>query len=531
MRKTTKKLASVLLVLALCAGSLAACSSGNNNTSGKGAASSAASNSVAEENTGEIPHYKIIATLNTATEDLNENPFYQQLAKDAGIEVEYECINSGWGEKRAALLASNDLPDAFIGWQVLTQSDVANNQPLFANLGEMITEENTPNLKAFIDSDSDFRDACTDVNGNLYYLSDQALFRPSTYYSILMNTQWLNKLNLKVPTTLDEFEKVLVAFRDQDPNGNGEADEIPIYGSYANILRGSFDVQNSLNYDYLRQENGQVVFLPTKDNWKELMKYSHHLLEEGLIPEETITADWAQQSARLGTEIPTVGVTTAWIKDPINIEYQDQYEAIAPLKGPDGAQYIAGNLIYSTYDGQPKFVMSANCENKEALMRFVDSFFIPENSAQLSRGPIGLTLTKNDDGTLTINDPPEGMDWDTWLYKYALKDSIPTIGGDTVESLFTGPNGDYLIKQGYDEMYQPYINWDINLPTLKFTEDESAEMSMIQTDVNDFVATTCATWFVNGGIDEGWDSYLAELENMGLSRLIEIYQAAYDRTK
>ena len=42
---------------------------------------------------------------------------------------------------------------------------------------------------------------------------------------------WLDKLGLKVPETTDEFEAMLKAFKEKDPNGNGKADEIPLSGS------------------------------------------------------------------------------------------------------------------------------------------------------------------------------------------------------------------------------------------------------------------------------------------------------------
>ena len=39
----------------------------------------------------------------------------------------------------------------------------------------------------------------------------------------------MNKLGLEVPNTVEEYENVLRAFRDQDPNGNGLKDEVPYF--------------------------------------------------------------------------------------------------------------------------------------------------------------------------------------------------------------------------------------------------------------------------------------------------------------
>ena len=49
-----------------------------------------------------------------------------------------------------------------------------------------------------------------------------------------INQTWLDNLGLKAPATLDELYDVLVAFRDQDADGNGDpSDEIPLAGDYA----------------------------------------------------------------------------------------------------------------------------------------------------------------------------------------------------------------------------------------------------------------------------------------------------------
>ena len=45
---------------------------------------------------------------------------------------------------------------------------------------------------------------------------------------LAVRQDWLDKLGLKTPTTLDEWRTMLTAFKQRDPNGNGKADEIPL---------------------------------------------------------------------------------------------------------------------------------------------------------------------------------------------------------------------------------------------------------------------------------------------------------------
>jgi putative aldouronate transport system substrate-binding protein len=56
---------------------------------------------------------------------------------------------------------------------------------------------------------------------------------PGGIYALhaFINHDWLQKLNLQLPMTSDEFITVLRAFRDNDPNENGKKDEIPMIGS------------------------------------------------------------------------------------------------------------------------------------------------------------------------------------------------------------------------------------------------------------------------------------------------------------
>ena len=288
----------------------------------------------------ELPTVNIVVSMNTSTDDLNENEFLKNLAAQAGLNIQYDCVYTDWDVKKSTMLTSADLPDAFIGWQVLTNTEVSNNKPLFAELGALITEETTPNLYAAMQKDSVYRNACTELDGGVYFLTDRMPFRPDTYASFLINKTWLDKLNLEVPQTLEELEKVLIAFRDEDPNGNGVQDELPLYmqltGDEAwsiSAFMGAFGCSGSI-VNYFALDGDTVVYQPLSDNFREFMTWIHHLEEEGLMAAELATVDWSQYSARLANDTPIVGMTNAWDKSVLGVDYQDEYVAIAPMEGP-----------------------------------------------------------------------------------------------------------------------------------------------------------------------------------------------------
>ena len=69
----------------------------------------------------------------------------------------------------------------------------------------------------------------TAPDGHIYALPQWADCYHCTYPDKLwINSTWLKKLNLQMPKTTEELRTVLRAFKTQDPNGNGKADEIPM---------------------------------------------------------------------------------------------------------------------------------------------------------------------------------------------------------------------------------------------------------------------------------------------------------------
>ena len=77
---------------------------------------------------------------------------------------------------------------------------------------------------------------------------------------------------------------------------------------------------------------------------------------------------------------------------------------------------------------------------------------------------------------------------------------------------------DEIIK---DFVAEPY-------PLVNYTEEQMDEISKLTVDIYKYVTESWANWIVNGGIGNDWDGYIAQLNQMGLERLMEIYQEALD---
>lgn len=91
------------------------------------------------------------------------------------------------------------------------------------NIKEYINETDTPNLWKLFQQQPIYEAQMTSPDGNIYGLP-HAEFDINNYVLMwnIIRQDWLDKLGLAMPSTIDEYHDVLVAFRDQDPNGNGK---------------------------------------------------------------------------------------------------------------------------------------------------------------------------------------------------------------------------------------------------------------------------------------------------------------------
>lgn len=86
----------------------------------------------------------------------------------------------------------------------------------------------------------------------------------------------------------------------------------------------------------------------------------------------------------------------------------------------------------------------------------------------------------------------------------------------------------WLYEQTKD--YEPYRQpLEDVVPPLIFTAEQSQELADLNQTISQYV-TEMSARFITGDADleNGWEEYLATLEQMGLPRLLEIHQEAYE---
>ncbi len=457
--------------------------------------------------------------------------FPDQAAAESGISITWDTIlNADWADKKAVLLAGGDLPDAFFGSICFSESDVLTNTGSFIALDDYI-DEYMPNFKAVMESDPTMKALATSADGHIYGLPSKKPCRPVVANQMFINKTWLDNLGLSVPTTYKEFEDCLVAFRDNDANGNGDpSDEIPFGQGYADsVMFFCLPFGTTLGADgtyMMSVQDGQPVYLPTTEGYKQGIEWMHECYENGLIDPELFTEDSSMRDAKLMSETPIVGVAPGWTADSTFGANAGQYVALPALEGPDGNKYISADpehMNYSRYE----FVVTNQCSNPGPLLSWIDKFYTDDASIQNFYGSFGVGTQKDGAGNYTVLEPNDGNSADTFAWIQSVRDFGPKYVADGFNDRVTyaGENGD-ASKLALDKEMSKYAKEAY--PNVSYTTDQLKTLSTLFTDLNAYVTANQATWVTEGGVNEQWDSYTQTLEAMGYNEFMQIQTDAYN---
>lgn len=369
----------------------------------------------------------------------------------------------------------------------------------------------------------------------------------------VINVEWLEKVGKEMPTTIEELYDVLVAFRDEDPNGNGKSDEIPMFGRNTEVTQDIVSwIVNAFtlwhpSYKVAVDDNGKVYAPFMTEEYREAMKFLNKLVDENLLSDMTFTATFADIAAVLNPapgKDYTVGITAAMTDSNFNVGGDSiyDYEPLAPLKDATGKGGYAPTWIYKLMKGN---VITRDCENVEAAFRFCDFLNSHDSYVRCRYGKEGVNwvyCTEEEgkgkgnfggDAKIKIIDPvdmglPHNQFWSRSAcltneqYWQILIDGSDPWMEEMYEDL--GQQIEYVNTAGVpDNYFQLYDR----------TEEEQEIFQEYSSELNDLLWTSTAEFAC--GIrdpydDDDWDDYLQDFKKLHVQECwIDIAQATVDR--
>lgn len=324
-----------------------------------------------------------------------------------GIDLTVEIVPEGNVEKVNVAMASGDFPDIVTGsyGTSATQSWIDNGMVLPLNT----YFETMPNMKRWLEEDY----AWTAKDGEYYGIPFITQYNAANTL-ILMRQDWLDNLGLTYPTTLDEMKDVLLAFTNDDPDGNGQDDTYGFTGEKpgtSNPFDWVFYAYGRKYADYALDENDQVIPVFEDPSFIPGMTYIKELWDLKVVDPELMLNDMSKREEKFyqgktGSMITPLFRNISRHENSLKELYPDASVAygMAPV-GPDGESRGM------TGQGKNGFLtcITAACKNPDKAAEFVD-FMISEEGNDLVRlGIEGIHYTKDGD-KITFNEEERAKD-------------------------------------------------------------------------------------------------------------------------
>lgn len=526
----TKRILCALLGAVMAVSVLGGCSSkepasSTPDSQGSSTAASSPDNSGTEENTPVT-----VFCPNTASMPMtNDILVVQQLSEITHTDFDFTVSPStGTGEKFNLMMSSGEVPDMVI----YVSDPILKYYKAFAPLNDLI-HDYCPNYEKLMEENSFLRKDLTSADGNIYTIQSKAAFRFAN--AVIVRQDWLDKLGLSVPTTTEEYYQVLKAFKEQDPNGNGEADEIPLIASDAR--RGDaespglsmFDASFGIDEDFYVSDDGSEIFFGATDpRMKDALAYLNRLYSEGLIDQEYLTRDYSTIDGLISES--RAGMWIAWgigVEEAASI--QDENADLAVILPPID-ESIGKARVYSQMPQTRTnaVAVSKDSKVKEHIMSIWNYVFSEEGTQLMNFGVEGTTYTMEDgkpiytDEILKSEDGPLGA-----ARKYGINTWLPHNQLASAEFGRTAGEGKFEAAVSF---YDPYIVEPV--PALKFTDEEKSTItSVYDGEIKTYLDESLDGFITGKKPLSEFEDFVAQLEKMGIEDILKIYNDAFQRYK
>ncbi|MCL2879962.1 MAG: extracellular solute-binding protein, partial [Treponema sp.] len=491
---------------------------------------------------------KVFAAQPPNIEDFATNEFTLAYEKRTGVHIEWEIAPANTvAEKLNMSLVGGQYADMYLQTGMSKQTELLyGSQGVFIPLNGLI-EKYAPNLSAVFKEYPDFKTMCTAPDGNIYSMPVIATWWNMMYPAKLwINSTWLKNLNLKVPTTTEEFYQVLKAFKERDPNGNGSGKQvIPFFAAdntrsnFVEFFMNSFIPCNlgSQGFMYVTDDD-KVHVAFDKPEWREGLRYIRRLVSEGLIDASSFSATQDQLKRIFENPGDMIMGATVWNAPSgfmdLNGSKHKNYDTIAPLAGPKGVRLAVYRPDAMVITGAT--VITKALKNPEVAVRWLDYFYSLEGDLEMRIGREGIEWRRAKPGELSYSGLPAewakltaiGGSQNIFWSQYGLGQYVRHDRQASAPDIYSVEGLETRLYQATQSNYMPYKPQKV-LPALYFSPAIMKKINQPLNDVRDYVQEYIVRFSTGElDLDKDWDSYLSNFKRMGLDDIIAAYQDAYD---
>lgn len=457
---------------------------------------------------------------------------FRTAQEKTNIYFDVTAVNGeAFDEKFQLMVASGDYYDVMDGMSKYAAGyDAAIDEGICMDIYDLVREY-APNYWNVISQNTDTLAQLVTDEGQMATLGIVYKEANSETQGYLIRDDWLSELGMEIPETYDQLHDALAAFRDNYGAGGmyfgGVEDERLAYGY--ECANGDFMVQN-----------GTVVSGYLMDSYYDFLSMVRDWYAEGLIYSDFFTAATGDYDQLMVSNACGVvqGAATSFstIRAYLTDEEAENFSiaAMAPVK------LQADDELHYSWN-QPNYLkrtdawsIGTTCADPVPLMGFVNYMFSQDGELLFNYGTEGETFEYDENGDpqytdLVINNPDQPYFFASYLYaSNAATEYFPAIL-DVSASYYNFGDAEWA---AYELFRTPSNDGSYNIPNgVSLNAEENEEYAKLESDISTYVEETVNAWVVGQNTldQQAFDSFKAQLQQMGIDRMVELKQAAYDR--
>ena len=492
-----KKGISLTMVLALAV--LSACSNGGGSSGEGGTEGTSPTGQNGEEG---MERKSVRAVFNNGGRnfpdglDENNNPYLDYIRENTNLDITLQIPPAdGYQDALNVIMASDNLPDMIHSMDPSWFENYVQQNAL-QPLNDYI-DQYGPDLKKNIPEEAW---KTVTIDGNIYAIpSMNAVPGNEIMY---VRKDWLDRLELEPPTTLEEYREVMRAFAQDDPDGNGQNDTFGFITA-ENLARiapilGAFGVQRGMWTD----RDGELVNMSTLPEMKEALGFLVGLHQDKLLDPEWPLNKEANFTEKIAAG--KVGLFSAFWYDtrgPIltnkNNDPEAEWLALDFPEGPDGKKGTMGFGYISGYN-----VVPVTSKNPDAVVRMLN-FMNGEGYRTLLLGFEG-EVWQEEDGKIVTDFEKHNEH----IYRQTLGESIRPYQADEERDRLDSLGMEFDLNANIDKISEALIRDEyLGIPT--------PAMGSYSADLNKLEIEYFTKIIVGQSPLDDFDTFVAEWKKRG----------------
>ena len=464
---------------------------------------------------------------------MDENMVMQKLQEITGIDLEFLHPAVGQANEQFNLLiASRDLPDIMeYGWNRYAggvQKAVDDGHIIVLN---DLLEANAPNYTAFFQESPDLAKQIATDDGMICVFAAYSISDYNCQSGYMIRQDWLDELGLPMPKTIADWEETLLTLMDAKDLVSGLAMETG--NVYGDMLVGAWNI-GSASY----VQDGAVKYGPVQDAYKDYLTAMKRWYDEGILDPDFAAFDGKmkesymindESAASFGFAGGNMGniytaVEAAGKADSFNLA-----GAPYPVLN-EGDEPFMINMSWE-YRGDGSAAITTANKHPEKSAAMLDFFYGDEGRLLKSFGVEGLTF-EYVEGVPTYTElllkNPQGLSMAQAMHYY-LRANYPCVG-----FIETGYHEQYFARpvqleaaKGWNEFIETTRTH--KLPMVTPTTEEASEMATMTSVIEDYRKEMTVKFIMGQEPLENFGAFVEQMKTLGVERVVEIYQAAYER--